>query len=85
MSQIILDADDVDEYVRERVDSVLVGKGTKSTVTLHIPDGEGDSICPYQTHREGGWRTKDFAVYPPGHHNICTTCVRERFGVEVER
>lgn len=87
MSQVVLKADELDSYVRDRVETVLIGKGTKTTFRLHLPDEPGSerSICPNETKREGGWRAKDFDIFPPGYHKICLTCVRERFGVEVER
>lgn len=86
MSQVVLQRDDIDPFVRARIDTVLVGKGSKSPVTLHIPDGVGatETVCPYRTHREGGWRVKDISIFPEQNHDFCLRCVRERFGVDVE-
>lgn len=87
MSQVVLDVDELDAFVRERIDTVLVGKWTKTSGKLHIPEepGSTESACRYSPRREDGWRDKDIRIYPPHFHGICTRCVNVRFGVEVER
>lgn len=85
MTELILTPDELDDYVRSRVDTVLLGKYKTTARSLHIPaQGGSDGVaCDARTERDNGWQSKPINVYPPGHHRICPWCAEQRFGIEV--
>lgn len=84
MSEVHLRQEDLDAYVRERVEMVLIGSPTKTDKSLHLPASRNysESVCRFYPQRDG-WRLKSIAVFPPGHHPFCSECVKRTFGVEV--
>lgn len=85
MTELLDTSKELDSYVRDQVETVLIGKGTNSQRSLHIPS-ENDSTevaCKAQTERVEGWRPKPIDVYPQGYFEICPWCAERRFGVEV--
>lgn len=84
MSEVHLRQEDLDAYVRERVEMVLIGSPTKTDKSLHLPASRDctESVCRFRSQRDG-WRVKAIAVYPPGHVSYCAECVERTFGVEV--
>lgn len=85
MTKRIYTPKQLDRFVRERVDMVLIGKYTSTPRRLHVPetDDAEDSSCHATVQREGGWLPKSITVYPEGHHKICTPCAEARFDVSV--
>lgn len=85
MNELAIRPAHLDEFVRNRTDTVLIGKHNSSSRSLHIPSSSGsdDVACHAQTTRQGGWLEKPLAAYPPGYYQICPQCAEERFNVEV--
>lgn len=84
MSKLAMTNEDVDTYVRDRVDRVLIGKSNSTPRRLHIPSEHDntDVSCKAQTSLED-WNVKPINVYPPCYHKICPWCADRRFGIEV--
>lgn len=87
MSQVVLTPAELDAYLRERVDTILISRHTKSSRTLHIPSTKEwmQPVCCAKTIHEDGWYDKPVSVYPPEYHPVCVECAEERFDVEVVR
>lgn len=85
MTETVLTTDQLDSYVRERVETILVTPRNNSSRNLHLQSEDGwmDTVCKSTTTH--GWLDKPLSVYPPQYHPICPSCVEERFGVEVLR
>lgn len=85
MSHVVLTPAELDAYLRERVDTILISGHTNSSRTIHIPSDERwmQPVCGIETKHPDGWLDKPFSVYPSEYHPICTTCAEERFDVEV--
>lgn len=84
MSKLALTVEQVDSYVRKRVDRVLIGKSNSTPRRLHIPSEHDatDVSCKARTSLEN-WNEKPIAVYPPCYHKFCPWCVDRRFSIEV--
>lgn len=81
MSETLLTPRQLDNYVREREDTVLIGKHTTTPRNLHIPSNSNpeDVSCNARTDREGGWHPKRLSVYPPRYHDFCPQCVKRQY------
>lgn len=84
MSETVLTPAELDEYVRLRVDRVLITSCCNSDRMIHILSDEEwlTPVCNVTIER-GEWIDKPISIFPPEYHTICPTCVRRRFGVEV--
>lgn len=84
MSEVVLTSDELDDYVRHRVESILITSCNNSSRMLHMMSEEDwmEPACNTTT-RRGGWIDKPIAVYPPDYHPVCPDCVETHFGVEV--
>lgn len=76
--------DEVDAYVRERVETIVITSCNNSSRMLHMraDSSEIEPVCSTIT-RRGDWTDKPLAVYPPCYHPICPDCVELLFDVEV--
>lgn len=88
MSEVVLTTPaELDDYLRKRVDRILISRHTKSSRMLHIPSNEEwmQPVCRATTIHEDGWYDKPISVYPPEYHPVCVECAEQRFDVEVDR
>lgn len=86
MSHVVLTtAAELDAYIRERVETILINGRTKSSRTIHIPSDERwmEPVCGVETKYADGWLDKPVSVYPPEYFPICPECAETRFDVEV--
>lgn len=85
MTETVLRPSQLDEFIRHRVEMVLITSCSTTTErVLHLMDDEDwmEPACDAQKHR-GEWYDKPISVYPPDYHRICPHCVELRFDVEV--
>lgn len=85
MSEVVLTSDELDEFVRYRVESVLISScSTHTNRILHmLSDEEWLKPACNTTVRRDGWVDKPISVFPPGYRRICPDCVELLFDVEV--
>lgn len=83
MTEVVVSNYDLDGYVRDRVDSVIVSSGGNSSRTLHIEGADGKPVCSARLRTAKRWMDKSLAVYPPGFHPMCEHCAEQRFDIEV--
>lgn len=84
VTKIVLTKDELDDYVRPRVESVVISSGGNSSRTLHIQrEGHAEPVCSARLRTVNQWLEKSVTVYPPNFHPFCDHCVEERFGIEV--
>lgn len=82
MNEVVLAPDEVDDYVRPKVDHILVSGRRNTSVTLHIERGdEMEPVC--SAHSPHGWVEKSVAIYPPDYAPFCSRCAEDYFGIEV--
>lgn len=85
MTETVLRPSQLDTFVRERVNQVLITSCSTTTKRLlHLMSDKDwmEPVCNAQKHR-GEWYDKPISVYPPDYHRICPHCVEQQFGVEV--
>lgn len=84
MTETVLATDDLDAFIRERVDQVLITSCCNSDRIIHVlsEDEWMDPVCN-ATIRRGEWLDKPISIYPEDYHDVCPDCVETRFGVEV--
>lgn len=84
MTETVLRPSQLDAFVRERVDRVLITSCCNSDRLIHVLSDEQwlQPVCDVTVTR-GEWLDKSLSIFPPGYHDICPTCVKQRFGVEV--
>lgn len=85
MTETVLATDDLDEFIRHRVERVLITSCCNSDRLIHVLSDEEwmQPSCDVTVTR-GEWLDKPISIFPSGYHDICPTCVEQRFGVEVE-
>lgn len=83
MSELALTPGELDDYVRPRVERILVSRKGNTSVTLHIMSNTHWMEPECATHASGGWIDKAIDLYPKRYAPICSRCAKERFGVEV--
>jgi hypothetical protein len=83
MTTLVLTTEELDAYVRERVDTVLVNRHTNSSRTLHIESEENwmEPVCG--TRAQYDWLDKPITVYPSNYFPICPHCAETVFDIEV--
>lgn len=84
MTETALRPSQLDTFVRERVERVLITSCCNSDRLIHVISDEEwmQPVCN-ATVRRDGWLDKPISVYPPDYHTICPDCVERAFGVEV--
>lgn len=84
MSTLALTEEELDDYVRKRIDTILVSGHTNSGRLLHIPSDERwmKPVCNARTQRNE-WLDKPITVYPPNYFPICPDCAETVFDIEV--
>lgn len=85
MSSVVSSKDDLDSYLRDKVETILVSGRRNTSITLHLRSHRNQMVplCGAQTIRDDGWLDKSVAVYPPGFAPFCSQCAKKRFDVEV--
>jgi hypothetical protein len=85
VTEVVLTPDDLDEFVRPRVEWVLISGHTNSSRTLHIKSDEHwmEPVCHTRVQHDGGWLDKPISVFPPDYRPFCTQCVEMKYGIEV--
>lgn len=61
-----------EQKIREEFDKILVRSSEWSGKQIHLPDGEGSTLCSTEEGVE--YNEKTFAMYPPGYRSICRHC-----------
>lgn len=82
MSEVALTTDELDGYVRTRVEMVLVTRHTTSSRYLHLKSDD-EWLEPVCNTRSDSWMDRSIDVYPPNYFEVCPHCVETRFDVEV--
>lgn len=85
MSVDVLAPDDRDEFIRKRVDTILISGRSDSSRMLHLLSSERwmEPVCGTQLKPNTRWLDKPISVYPTDHFPICPQCIEARFDVEV--
>lgn len=83
MSEVVVSSDELDDYVRPRVEMVLVSQRRNTSITLHLMDDEHWMEPACHAHAKYGWVDKSVTLYPRNYAPFCTYCVEEHFGIEV--
>lgn len=73
---------ELDDYVRPRVETIVVSRGGKSTRKLHLGHAI-EPICSARHRNVRHWDEKPVVVYPPDYFPFCDECVEKYFGIEV--
>lgn len=83
MTEVVLRKDELDDYVRPKVEMVLVSQRRNTSITLHLMDDERwmEPVCG--AYARYGWIDKSIELYPRNYAPFCTYCVETHFGIEV--
>lgn len=62
--------------IRQEYSEVIVSTSSKSSKRMHLPSDNGkvEPRCDRALNGKS-WRVKDLAVYPPGWHDFCQSCM----------
>lgn len=77
--EIMTDGGISEAEIREEYGEVVVSTNSKSSKSLHIPEGSGEEprpLCGKPLQRKE-WRRKSVDVYPPGWFSWCQSCQEE--------
>lgn len=74
---------ELDDFVRPKVEMILVSARGNTPTTLHIMSDEQwmEPVCSARAKR---WIDKSTALYPRGYAPFCSECVEKHFNIEVE-
>lgn len=84
MTETVLATDDLDAFIRQHVERVLITSCCNSDRLIHVLSDKQwlEPVCN-ATIRRGEWLDKPISIYPPDYHTVCPDCVELRFDVEV--
>lgn len=84
MSEVALTPAELDDYIRPKIDRILVTHNHNTGKTLHVMSDERwmEPACSTVT-TSGNWTDKSIALYPRGFRPFCKECAEQHFDIEV--